>query len=72
MAPHTQDTSGSNIELRLAGGRTPDEGRVEAKTDDGKSSNIFLLLFHRSIGGIAPRRRPRVFTLTFHAAVYLI
>ncbi|XP_026812005.1 lysyl oxidase homolog 2 [Rhopalosiphum maidis] len=30
-----KDTSGSDIELRLAGGRTSEEGRVEAKTNDG-------------------------------------
>ncbi|XP_008178980.2 lysyl oxidase homolog 2 [Acyrthosiphon pisum] len=30
-----KDTSGSDIELRLVGGRTSDEGRVEANTSDG-------------------------------------
>jgi len=38
-----QDTSGSEIELRLVGGRTSDEGRVEAKTSDGKSSYIKII-----------------------------
>jgi len=41
-----QDTnSGSGIELRLAGGRTSEEGRVEAKTNDGKSSYITTIYF---------------------------
>lgn len=47
-----QDTSGPDVEVRLAGGGTPEQGRVEVKTDDGesrRSRNVFATRFRRSI-----------------------